>query len=121
MKLDKNHLHQFEDISPPMKNALTLPVLAFNGRETGVIVYVCGSTFGKQVGMKQIQQVAQSLQLGATTELEKAIHMVASSPLLTALAQAQAALRGESNDDEHDALLAIVQAVGLPSPEEDER
>jgi hypothetical protein len=58
--LDKTHLDQFENISPPMVNALTLPVAGLEG----VIVYVCASPFtARRISRKTIRRVAEGLEL----------------------------------------------------------
>jgi hypothetical protein len=63
MTLDKSHLDQFENIAPPMKDALTLPVLGTHG----VIIYVCRSPFSahmpKAATRADVRAVALALQI----------------------------------------------------------
>lgn len=121
MKLDKNHLDQFENIAPPMRAALTLPITG-KGFD-GVTVYVCCSPFARsESGLVKAQRdvlaVAQRLMLAPniTTEHAKAIDAAAAILALPALAkaikEAKAALVGDSNDAEHDALVHLVRALG---------
>jgi hypothetical protein len=59
MTLDKNHLNEFENISPPMRDALTIPVAGLE-----VVIYVCRSPFqlGK-TSSREVKRVAQALAL----------------------------------------------------------
>jgi hypothetical protein len=57
--LDKNHLDQFEDIAPPMCNALTIPVEGLRG----VVIYVCASPFTGRTSKDTIRRIAEALRL----------------------------------------------------------
>lgn len=57
IELDKTHLDQFENISPPMRDALSIPT----GIE-GVVVYVCRSAFNDTAKRKDVLRVARGLQ-----------------------------------------------------------
>jgi hypothetical protein len=63
LTLDKSHLDQFENIAPPMKDALTLPVLGTHG----VLIYVCRSPFSAHMPQAakrgDVLRVAQALTL----------------------------------------------------------
>ena len=59
MKLDKSHLDQFEDIAPPMRDALTIPVEGVLG---GLVIYVCASPFHPAT-REDVLKVAQALEL----------------------------------------------------------
>lgn len=125
MELDKNHLDQFENIAPPMRAALTLPI---NGKGfEGVTVYVCCSPFARcESGLvkarRDVLAVAQRLMLAPdiTKEHAKAIDaaeaILALPALAAAITEAKAALVGASNDAEHDALYLLVEALGLEVP-----
>jgi hypothetical protein len=77
MKLDKNHLNQFENISPPMVAALTIPVEGVWKNEH-VVIYVCIPAFA--TGTKtRVLHVARSL---AIVDEEAAAHLIEASDLL---------------------------------------
>jgi hypothetical protein len=56
MKLDKTHLGQFENISPPMLDAVTIPT----GID-GVAIYVCRSPFNFTATRDDVLRVAKAL------------------------------------------------------------
>lgn len=62
MKLDKNHLDQFENISPPMRHALTIPV-EIRKPLAGVHLYVCCSTFNQRGTRVDVLDVATALRV----------------------------------------------------------
>lgn len=62
MKLDKGHLDQFEDIAPPMRHALTLPV-EIDKPLAGVHIYVCASTFNRKATRQDVLNVATALRV----------------------------------------------------------
>jgi hypothetical protein len=157
MRLNKDHLNQPENIQPPMMHALTLPIQTDDKlpRDTGIIVYVCASTFGPfQRNREDVLAVAKELMLSSEmpslSVAESAILLleqtIATRPdyfakgmgdykqawkiieawrgkgddskdLLDALEEAKAALVGDSNDAEHDALVSFVKAMGLEIPD----
>lgn len=63
IELDKNHLDQFENISPPMRSALTIPT-----NIEGIVIYVCSTPFGPPCSLvkerKDVLRVARGLQWG---------------------------------------------------------
>jgi hypothetical protein len=143
MRLDKNHLDQFENIQPPMRAALTLPVVG----KKGITVYVCASPFARaergHTGVhKDVLAVAEALMLGVEpvgdaddllTLLIKAVDIIMHAPgghgdvadglmasvnrLKGAIDEAGDALGGDSNDAEHDALVSLMEALGQTLPE----
>jgi hypothetical protein len=108
MRLDKDHLNQFEDIAPPMLDALSLPVIG----KDGVVVYVCRSPFNEKATMNDVLEVAVAL----TTLLPPAND----AQLQRAIDEAREALIGDSNDAEHDALVSIMEALGETIPERED-
>jgi hypothetical protein len=77
MKLDKNHLNQFENISPPMVETLTLPIEGLKSGES-VVVYVCIPAFAS--GSKStVLKVARSL---AIVDEEAAAALIQAAELL---------------------------------------
>jgi hypothetical protein len=146
MRLDKNHLDQFENIQPPMRAALSLPVL---GKE-GIIVYVCASPFaraerGSVRVHKDVLAVAEALKLDGTDltddlarrlaehdgcsrfgrvdfALLEAVRLTRGTPrhnpeLQAAIDEAKAALVGDSDDAEHEALVSLIEALVGEVPE----
>lgn len=72
MKLDTSHLDQFENIAPPLRHALTLPVET-DKPLAGVVVYVAGSAFDHRTTRQDVLDVAVKLRL-LTPELHNALH-----------------------------------------------
>jgi hypothetical protein len=60
IELDKSHLNQFENIAPPMRDALTIPV---KGKE-GVCIYVCATPFADLATntKRDVYEVARGLE-----------------------------------------------------------
>lgn len=57
MRLNKNHKNEYEDIAPPMRNAVTIPV-----EGTNVVIYVCGTLFNP-ASRQQVAEVVKRLSL----------------------------------------------------------
>jgi len=61
MKLDKRQLDIIErDIRPPLRSAITIPVLTADGTDSGVVIYVGVSSFGDAPALS-ITEVAKAL------------------------------------------------------------
>lgn len=62
MRLDKSHLDQFENISPPMRHALTIPV-EIRKPLAGVCIYVCASAFDSRATRVDVLDTATALRV----------------------------------------------------------
>jgi hypothetical protein len=58
MNLNKSYVREFENISPPLQNAVTIPV-----EGTNVVIYV-GSTPFNPATREQVTEVVKNLTLG---------------------------------------------------------
>jgi hypothetical protein len=142
MRLDKDHLDQFENISPPLIDCLSLPVI---GKE-GVCVRVSRSAFNDTAKRLDVLEVAGALMLDSGVDLTddlarrlaqhdgcsrfgkvdfallEAVRLSRNIPrrspeLQSAIDEAREALIGDSNDAEHDALVSLMEALGQTLPE----
>jgi len=59
MQLDKSHINDFENITPPMLDAITLPIIGVEG----VAIYVCRTPFNLTATRADVVRVAQALRL----------------------------------------------------------
>lgn len=62
MRLDISHLTFVEHgIAPPMREAITLPVLDDTGRDTGVAIYIATSPFNTKPNDETVHTVARTI------------------------------------------------------------
>lgn len=65
MEIDKSHIDTVEyGISPPMKIAVTLPIIN-DGKDTGIVIYIASSPFRQTPGAEFIAEIAKKLTLAA--------------------------------------------------------